>query len=129
MKYQNKKNWKYRIYEDCEFTLYHNFGDIAHPLFQIKGNKLTVKEGYTWDGASGVAIDTDNFMVPSLIHDILFQSIRLELLSESRFKHSNSELKYQCRERGMSRFRAWYVHQAVDKFGKKFIKSDIKEVD
>ena len=129
MRYQNKKSWNYRVYEDCEYNLYHDFGNIAHPFFQINGNHLKVKEGYTWDGASGLAIDTDNFMSPSLIHDILFQCMREDLLNSDRFKHSNIELKMQCRERGMSRFRSWYVYQAVDKFGKKYIKSDIKEVE
>ena len=129
MKYQNKKNWKYRVYEDCEFNLYHDFGRIAHPFFKIDGNHLIVKEGYTYDGPSGPTIDTDNFMSPSLIHDILFQAMREDLLSRDRFKHANIELKMQCRERGMSRFRAWYVYKAVAMFGKPNIKSDIKEVE
>jgi hypothetical protein len=128
MRYQNKRSWKYRIYEDVEYDLYHDFGKIAHPYFHINGNHLTVKEGYHWDGPSGPTIDTDNFMSPSLIHDVLFQCMREDLLSRDRFKHANIELKMQCRERGMSRFRAWYVYHAVDKFGKQNIKSDIHEV-
>lgn len=129
MKYQKKKHWKYIIDEDCEFDLYHNFGNVDHPYFQINGNHLKVKAGYTWDGASGVAIDSDNFMVPSLIHDILLQAIREGLLNLDRFNHSNKELRLQCRERDMSVFRAWYVYQAVEMFGKKFTKSDILEVE
>lgn len=129
MQYQERKTWHYSIYSDCDINLFHDFGQIAHPFFQIKNNVLTVKEGYTWDGASGVAIDTDNFMVPSLIHDILFQAMRMDLLSSNKFENANIELKMQCRERGMSRLRAWYVYKAVSIFGKKFIQSDIIEVD
>ena len=128
MRYQKKKDWKYRIYEDVEFNLYHDYGRIVHPFFQIDGNHLTVKAGYHWDGASGVAIDTDNFMSPSLIHDVLFQCMREDLMNRDRFKHANVELKTQCRERGMSKFRAWYVYKAVAMFGSKYTKSDIIEV-
>ena len=129
MKYRNRKNWKYIIHEDCEFDLYHNFGNVAHPYFQIKGSHLMIKAGYQWDGASSIAIDSNNFMAPSLIHDILFQAIRGGLLNLDRFNHANTELRLQCRERDMSVFRAWYVYQAVEMFGKKFTKSDILEVE
>ena len=129
MKYQKKKDYKYVVYEDCEFILYADYGNIAHPYFQVKGNLLKVKAGYRWDGPSGPTIDTDNFMAPSLIHDVLFQCMREDLLSRDMFKISNRELYMQCRERGMSRFRATYVKKAVDWFGKKNIECDIIEVD
>lgn len=129
MQYQNRKNWKYSIYSDCEINLYHDFGSIAHPFFQIKDNVLSVKEGYTFDGASGPTLDTENFMVPSLVHDILFQAMRMGLISHSKFDNANIELKMQCRERGMSYFRAGYVYLGVKYFGKSSIKSDIIEVD
>lgn len=117
------------VVEDFTLNLHHNFGCIDHEFFQINRNHLTVKKGYQWDGASGIALDTDNFMVPSLVHDILFQSIRDGLLSSERFNHANIELKLLCKERGMSSFRAWYVFKAVSLFGKKYTKSDIKEVE
>ena len=129
MKYQNKKSWKYRIYDDVEFVLYSNYGNIAHEYFQITGNHLVVKAGYRYDGPSGPTIDTDNFMSPALIHDVLFQCMREDLLNRDYFKTANKELYMQCRERGMSRFRASYVKKAVDWFGKSNVKSDIKEVE
>jgi hypothetical protein len=128
MKYQNKKFWKYRIYEDCEFILYSNYGDVAHEFFQICGNKLTVKAGYRWDGPSGPTVDTKNFMSPSLIHDVLFQAMREDLINRDLFTIANNELYMQCRERGMSRFRSWYVKKGVQWFGKKNVQSDINEV-
>ncbi|MCP4103859.1 MAG: hypothetical protein GY750_20940 [Lentisphaerae bacterium] len=129
MKYQNKRSWKYRVYKYSEFTLYSNYGNVAHKYFQIVGNHMFVKAGYLWDGPSGPTVDSENFMSPSLIHDVLFQCMREGLLSRDHFKLANKELYYQCRERGMSRFRASYVKKAVDWFGKSNIKSDIIEVD
>ena len=38
--------------------------------------EITVKVGYAWDGPSGTAIDTKNFMRGSLIHDALYQLLR-----------------------------------------------------
>ena len=44
---------------------------------------LFISKGYAWDGPSGPAIDTKSAMRGSLIHDALYQLIRLRLLSEN----------------------------------------------
>ena len=33
--------------------------------------RLEIADGYAWDGPSGPAIDTKNFMRGSLVHDVL----------------------------------------------------------
>ncbi|MBC8485506.1 MAG: hypothetical protein H8D45_05640 [Bacteroidetes bacterium] len=127
MRYQKKKNWKYKVYEDCRFKLGFNCPTVNHKYFSIYRDEMIVKKDYTYDGASG-AIDTENFMVPSLKHDIFYQCIRCGLLDEIWKKDADLELKKDCLERGMSKFRAWYVYFAVNKFGGSSIKSDIIEV-
>jgi len=37
------------------------------------GGSLCIREGYSWDGPSGPAIDTVDFMRGSLVHDALYQ--------------------------------------------------------
>ena len=41
---------------------------------------LTLNEGYAWDGPSGPTINTKSSMRGSLVHDALYQLIRLGLL-------------------------------------------------
>lgn len=79
---------------------------------------LTIKEGYAWDGPSGPAIHTKNFMRGSLVHDALYQLMRENLISESKWRTTADRLLQSiCIQSGMSRFRAWYVYQAVRLFG------------
>ncbi len=42
--------------------------------------KLRIRYGYAWDGPSGPTWDTLNSMRGSLVHDVLYQLMRLELL-------------------------------------------------
>lgn len=43
---------------------------------------LIVRKGYAWDGASGPAINTKSFVRPSLVHDALYQLIRMEVFTD-----------------------------------------------
>lgn len=74
---------------------------------------LTIKKGYAWDGPSGPAIDTPNFMRGSLVHDALYQLLRLGLLTPDYRKLADEELRRICKEDGMSAVRAWWVYTAV----------------
>ena len=79
---------------------------------------LVIKRGYAWDGPSGPTIDTKNFMRGSLVHDALYQIMRLQLLSKEQWRdEADLELKRICREDGMARFRAWYVYRSVRIWG------------
>lgn len=79
---------------------------------------LTVLAGYTWDGPSGPAFDTPNFMRPSLVHDALYQLMRAEKLSLI-WRSDADKLMYRlCRENGMGRLRAWWCYQGVREFAR-----------
>lgn len=65
-----------------------------------KSGTLLIAKLYPWDGPSGPAIDTDNFMDGSLIHDLLYQ-----LLSEGHLKPriwyrllADNEMFRQCKK-------------------------------
>ena len=78
---------------------------------------LTIKEGYAWDGPSGPAIDTKNFLRGSLVHDALYQLMRKRLLDREIWRDdADRELQRICLEDGMSKLRAWWVYQGV-RFG------------
>jgi hypothetical protein len=78
---------------------------------------LQISKGYAWDGPSGPTIDTLDFMRGSLVHDALYQLIRLKKLPFRYKAYADLLLKKMCLEDGMPNFRANYVYQAVKLFG------------
>lgn len=79
---------------------------------------LIVKKGYAWDGPSGPTIDTKNFMRGSLVHDALYQLIRLEYLDKNIYRSIADEELYRCcREDRMSWLRANIVYYSLRVFG------------
>jgi hypothetical protein len=77
---------------------------------------LEIGKGYAWDVPSGPSIDTLNFMRGSLMHDAFYQLIRMEKIPYSYKDYADRLLQKICIEDGMSKFRAWYVYQAVKRF-------------
>jgi len=78
---------------------------------------LYIQALYAWDGPSGPTYDTPSFMRGSLVHDVLYQMIRLSLLPVE-LKEIADEILYDiCLEDGMCGLRAWYVKRAVKSFG------------
>lgn len=80
---------------------------------------LFISPGYAWDGPSGPAVDTHNFMRGSLTHDALYQLMRKEKLSRRWRKTADQILREMCREDGMGRVRAAWVYGAVRLFGRR----------
>ena len=76
--------------------------------------ELTIQAGYAWDGPSGPAIDTLNFMRGSLVHDALYQMMREGFLDRNEFREpSDRVLQKICKEDGMFSLRVWWVYQGV----------------
>ena len=48
--------------------------------------KLTIKNGYAWDGPSGPVVDTKGNMRASLVHDALYHLMRHKKLSVKTYK-------------------------------------------
>jgi len=121
VRFQSIRGWKYRLAEAYRFlTNYQPAGLIRtrHDFIVISPDGwLEIRRGYAWDGPSGPTIDTLNFMRGSLIHDALYQLIREGKLEPSERLYADRVLRRVCLEDGMSRFRAWYVYQAVRMFG------------
>lgn len=96
---------------------------IAHPFISITPGTVIAKAGYAWDGASGPAIDTTNFMRASLIHDIMYQAIHNRFENnEILRKVADKTMYYYCRKDGMSWIRAQWCYWAVRLFGRFAIK-------
>lgn len=80
--------------------------------------EITLRRGYAWDGPSGPAFDTPNFMRGSLVHDALYQLMRLGELDRHLWRPvADMEMRRMCREDGMWPIRAWWLYQGVRRFG------------
>lgn len=91
---------------------------IIHGFLVLnKNGVLMISPGYAWDGPSGPSIPTKSFMRGSLVHDALYQLMREKLLDVGWRELADMELRRICQEDGMSWIRAWWVFQAVRKFG------------
>lgn len=75
---------------------------------------LSIKGGYSWDGASGPAIDTQSFMRGSLIHDALYELMREQALDWTvYYKEADVYLIDLCKEDGMCSLRRWWVAKGL----------------
>jgi len=118
--YRELHRYKYQLVDDYEIQL-----DIKPPsdcvfeyLSLSMAGVLVMRKAYAWDGPSGPTIDTRNFMRGSLVHDALYQLMRLGALDyKIHRKRADEILRDVCREDGMSKFRSWYVYRAVQLFG------------
>ena len=81
------KGYKYQLEEDfiIKTSILHPSKDnIVTPwIVLFYGGKLFIRKGYAWDGPSGPtwdSLDTESVMTPSLVHDAIYQLIRMEML-------------------------------------------------
>ncbi len=128
-----KKGYKYQLHQVCRLDLlgalpaYEKAIHVDYiALMPVTGHqfvggnfsRLIIDKGYAWDGPSGLTIDTPNFMQGSLIHDALYQLMRLGFLDPKIWRQpADALLRRICLEDDMSEFRAWYTYHSVRGFG------------
>jgi hypothetical protein len=112
-----KSGFKYQLDEtySCVVNIHPDKDILTDYLILTKRGTLTIKKGYAWDGPSGPTIDTKSFMRGALVHDALYQLLRMGLLAPRYRKEADEELYRICLEDGMWKFRANYVFKAVRK--------------
>lgn len=116
MKYYKLKYYQFQVAENTELELVNVLPEVDFDWFHVKGNKISIREGYTWDGASGPTIDTKGTIKASLIHDCLYQAMRLGLIDGSNRKVADKELRDQMIKAGCWKIRAWTWYLAVRLF-------------
>ena len=131
MKYCKRNFWKYENAEDVILSTglktehYYN-----SPFLLMSCNGiLTIRPGYRWDGASAIAIDTANIMLPSLVHDALYQLIREGVLKPDDRQRCDKIMYELNIERGMAKIRASSIYYALRAGGAKATKSRIISAD
>ncbi len=123
MKY--RKGFKYQVaaVEAIEVEWLKGY-EIELDFISLCDGRLVAKNGYAFDGPSGPAIDTDNFMTPALFHDIGYQLMRLGLLPQSFRKKFDLLLESMSKDRGMSWVRRKYVLFGVRRYAAKAASTD-----
>jgi len=114
-----RSGYKYQLAKDYQvFISIKPEAFILTPYIRLDTDGLlSIVEGYAWDGPSGPAIDTPNFMRGSLVHDALYQLMRERNLDPEKLRDDADRILRQiCTEDGMSSIRAWWVYQGV-RFG------------
>lgn len=126
MKYKELKTYKYQLVETYVIQteikptedITEPTDDTYAPFIKLSTNGiLFIFADYAWDGASGIAIDTKNFMRGSLVHDALYQLMRQGKIGLENRDYADRLLQKICKEDGMSAFRANNVYYAVKLFG------------
>ena len=83
----------------------------------LPSGHMVISAGYAWNGPSGPTIDTKSAMRGSLVHDVLFQLLRLRKLAPETRETADRIYKQLCLEDGMWRLRAWAHFKALRAFG------------
>ena len=120
--YRKLPKYKYQLLEDHKEKIdIQPDADIETAFVKLsQDGSIWIRKAYAWDGPSGPTVDTKTFMRGSLIHDALYQLMRLSMLDSTKHrKQADIILRKICRKDGMMRFRAWYVYRSVRLFGAK----------
>jgi len=121
--YERSDRWKYRLVAPyvVSIPLVMDRG-ISSPgeYIILDGGKLSLKQGYAWDGPSGPVIDTRALMRPSVVHDALYQLMREALLDLSYRGLADDIFRTHCLEDGVSRLRARRLRWGLKVFGEKY---------
>ena len=80
--------------------------------------RVIVERGYAWDGASGPTFDTCGSTRAALVHDVLYQCMRLGYVKDSR-KAADKLFRAMLKEGDMCPLRRWLWYVAVRWLGRK----------
>ena len=112
--YIKLKGYKYLVKSDFFYNVGIKKFDVSTQYLELnESGLLRVKTGYTWNGASGPTFDTKSSMRGSLLHDCLYQMIRLKKIPPSYREHADKLLETVCLEDGMWKIRAHCWEKAV----------------
>lgn len=135
MKYSEYK-YKFKVEENFSIELPFKIADFEHEYASSKNGILEIKKGYAWDGASGPVINTKNTLIASLVHDVLYQAMRLNLIKPNCVNKKLADKNFFeiLKMNGVNSFRSKVWYFAVRLFGKKSTKNiqdndKIKETD
>jgi hypothetical protein len=116
-----RSDYKYQLAEGYEIkTLIRPKAAIKTDFIDLNvAGNLLVKKAYAWDGPSGPVKDTPENMRASLVHDALYQLMRIkELNARTHRKTADIQFMEICKEDGVSSRTANLWYRGLRRFGK-----------
>ena len=114
-----KSDYKYVTTRRSEHQTSLRGFDVTTPWLKLwPDGRLSIVRGYAWDGCSGPTVDDRTNMRAGLVHDALYQAIRLGFIPLQKRKRVDLAFRRLLREDGMGAVRAQYYYAAVRAFGK-----------
>lgn len=80
-----------------------------------KDGGVLVRAGYAWDGPSGPTFDTKSTLRGSLLHDALYQLMRMEIIPKHERENADQEAFDRWVKDGMWKIRAWVWTRVLNK--------------
>ena len=121
MKYRRLKNYKYQLEADYSYPTRIKGYLFKTPFLRMdKDGTLTLYKGYAWDGASGPMPDCKSIMRASMLHDALYQLIKMKALPPKAKRIADRILRREALKDGLPVFMGWIVYKAVVMFGRLF---------
>lgn len=107
--YRELKRYKYQLMEDFIYvTKIRGFEANLELIKLDREGNLTILKYYAWDGASGPTLDSPSAMRASLVHDALYQLMRLNLITQDQLIPIDKLFHKILLKDGMGSLRAWY---------------------
>ena len=119
--YRDLRRWKYQLVEPYKIETYFQIGhfiDVPYIKLNHEHGELIVMPGYAWDGPSGPTPDFKSSMRGSLIHDALYQLMRMNKLGIEWRPRVDDLLMYCLIADGMPRWLARIYWLAVRLFAR-----------
>ncbi len=79
---------------------------------------LWIRDGYAWDGASGPVVDRPSNMLPSMVHDCLYQLMRRGYIGKQLRHIADRLFRDMCHERGVWKWLSNVYLQALKQYGR-----------
>jgi hypothetical protein len=83
MRYRHIKQYKYEVEKQYVHNVVNIIGEAHTEYVTLKDGILKIRKGYCWNGASGPVPDNNGNMRASLVHDVLYQLMRMGEISQS----------------------------------------------
>lgn len=123
MKFRELNSYKYKLTEDYSVkTELIPPKDIYYPeekpfIVLTKKGILTLKEGFCWDGASGPTWDDETNIIPSAVHDALYQLDRIKVFEYSIRLYADQFFEKLLEKNGMNPIRRKIYYYGLRAFG------------
>jgi hypothetical protein len=109
-----KSGYKYQLVNTFRVKTLIKGYEVDEDYIKIYGNgSLYIQKLYAWDGPSGPTYDSKNSIRASLVHDVLYQCMRMKVLPEELREKVDLELNRILKEDGMWAIRRWYWLRGV----------------